>query len=40
VVTPRIGISQAADWPLRYFVRDDPYVSATPARFARSAYPG
>ena len=40
VVTPRIGITQAADWPLRYFVRDDPYVSATPARFARSAYPG
>ena len=38
VVTPRIGITQAAEWPLRYFVRDDPYVSATPARFARSAY--
>jgi len=40
VVTPRIGITQAAEWPLRYFVRDDPYVSATPARFARSAYSG
>ncbi len=40
VVTPRIGITQAAEWPLRYFVRDDPYVSPTPARFARSAYPG
>ena len=38
VVTPRIGITQAAEWPLRYFVRDDPYVSPTPARFARSAY--
>ena len=40
VVTPRIGITQAAEWPLRYFVRDDPYVSPTPARFARPAYPG
>ena len=40
VVTPRIGISQAAEWPLRYFVRDDPYVSPTPARFARTAYRG
>jgi DNA-3-methyladenine glycosylase len=39
VVTPRIGITQAAEWPLRFFVRDDPYVSPTPARFARSAYP-
>ncbi len=40
VVTPRIGITHAAEWPLRYFVRDDPYVSPTPARFARTAYPG
>ena len=31
VVTPRIGIVKAADWPLRYFVRDDPFVSATPS---------
>ena len=38
MVTPRIGITQAADWPLRYFVKDNPYVSPTPARFARSAY--
>lgn len=38
VVTPRIGIKEAADWPLRYFVRDNPYVSSTPARFARTAY--
>ena len=29
VVTPRIGITQAAEWPLRFFVRDDPYVSPT-----------
>ena len=27
VVTPRIGITQAADWPLRWYVRDNPYVS-------------
>ena len=38
VVTPRIGITQAAAWPLRYFVRDDPYVSPTPASFLRTAY--
>jgi DNA-3-methyladenine glycosylase len=38
VVTPRIGINVAADWPLRYFVRDDPYVSPTPASFARTPY--
>ena len=33
IVTPRIGITRAADWPLRYLVRDDPYVSATPKHF-------
>jgi len=33
VVTPRIGIVKAADWPLRYFVRDDPFVSKTPKHF-------
>ena len=38
VVTPRIGITVAAEWPLRYFVRDDPYVSPTPASFARLSY--
>lgn len=40
VVTPRIGIVKAADWPLRYFVRDDPFVSKTPSGFARSRWPG
>ena len=29
-VSPRIGITQAADWPLRWFVRDNPYVSRLP----------
>jgi DNA-3-methyladenine glycosylase len=38
VVTPRIGINVAADWPLRYFVRDDPFVSPTPGSFARTSY--
>jgi DNA-3-methyladenine glycosylase len=37
-VTPRIGITRAAEWPLRYLVRDDPFVSATPRQFPRSSY--
>lgn len=42
LVTPRIGITRAADWPLRWLVRDNPYVSKTPAHFAvrpASSYP-
>ncbi len=27
VITPRIGISEAADWPLRYLIRENPFVS-------------
>jgi DNA-3-methyladenine glycosylase len=38
VVSPRIGITRAADWPLRYLVRDDPYVSATPKHFQLSPW--
>ncbi len=25
---PRIGIKQAADWPLRFYLKDSPYVSS------------
>jgi DNA-3-methyladenine glycosylase len=35
VVTPRIGITRAADWPLRWFVAGNPYVSKTPSHFLR-----
>ncbi len=38
VVTPRIGITHAAEWPLRFLVRDDPYVSKTPSHFAPRPY--
>ena len=40
VVTPRIGIVKAADWPLRYFVKDDPFVSKTPRHFERRGWDG
>jgi len=36
-VTPRIGITQSADWPLRWFVTASPYVSKTPVHFSRRA---
>lgn len=28
-VTPRIGITHCADWPLRFFIQGNPYVSRT-----------
>ncbi len=37
-VSPRIGITHAADWPLRFFVADSPFVSAAPKRFAVIPY--
>ncbi len=36
--TPRIGVNVAADWPLRFLLRGNPYVSArtATARFLRA----
>ena len=31
-ITPRIGITQCADWPLRWLVSDSPFVSAKQSR--------
>ena len=31
-VSPRIGIRQAADWPLRFFIRGNPHVSRSPRK--------
>ena len=30
MVSPRIGITKAADWPLRWFIADSPFVSKAP----------
>ncbi|HVE79975.1 MAG TPA: DNA-3-methyladenine glycosylase [Gemmatimonadaceae bacterium] len=38
VVTPRVGISRAADWPLRYLVKESPFVSRTPPTFFRRPF--
>jgi DNA-3-methyladenine glycosylase len=34
-VTPRIGITRCADWPLRWIVRDSEFVSGKPPLSAR-----
>jgi DNA-3-methyladenine glycosylase len=34
-ITPRVGISRSADWPLRWFVTDSPFVSKTPSAVVR-----
>ncbi len=39
VVTPRIGITKATEWPLRYFIAADPFVSRTPSAFPRTTWP-
>jgi DNA-3-methyladenine glycosylase len=36
-ITPRIGITQCADWPLRWFITDNAYVSRTPPHFPRTS---
>lgn len=36
IVTPRIGITQSAEWPLRWIVAGSPYVSRTPASFPQT----
>lgn len=33
-VSPRIGISRATDWPLRFLLRDTAYASPTPKAFS------
>ena len=35
VLTPRVGITESADWPLRWYVADSPFVSRTPPSFPR-----
>jgi DNA-3-methyladenine glycosylase len=39
LVTPRIGISVSADLPLRFFVKDSPYVSANRSSGTRTTPP-
>lgn len=33
IVSPRIGITKAADWPLRWYIAGNPWVSKTPGGF-------
>ena len=36
VTTPRIGITKAADWPLRYYIRGNDWVSRSSARIKKA----
>jgi len=38
LVTPRIGITRCADWPLRWIVAENRFVSKTPRHFPRIAH--
>ena len=38
LVSPRIGITKAADWPLRFFIAGNSFVSKTPRSFSSKAY--
>ena len=38
-VTPRIGITRAADWLLRFLVADSPFASRTPSAFPVLPWP-
>jgi DNA-3-methyladenine glycosylase len=36
LVSPRVGITRAAEWPLRFFEADNEFVSKAPAGIARA----
>ena len=40
MVSPRIGITKAADWPLRWFIAHNPYVSRAPRHIVAQALGG